>query len=40
MPDTRNPAEKGDLYVRVHVNIPQRLSERQRSLIQEAARIA
>nr|BAL54757.1 curved DNA-binding protein [uncultured Chloroflexota bacterium] len=39
MPDVKNSALKGDLYVRVHVSIPQRLSERQRSLLQEAARI-
>lgn len=39
MPDVKNPAVKGDLYVRVHVSIPQRLSERQRSLLQEAAQL-
>lgn len=40
MPDVKNPSVKGDLYVRVHVSIPQRLSERQRSLLQEAAQLA
>lgn len=40
MPDVKNPSVKGDLYVRVHVRIPQRLSERQRSLLQEAAQLA
>lgn len=39
MPDVKTPSSKGDLYVRVHVSIPQQLSERQRSLIREAAQL-
>ncbi|MFO3795998.1 MAG: DnaJ C-terminal domain-containing protein, partial [Anaerolineales bacterium] len=40
MPDVKNPSIRGDLYVRLHVSIPQQLSERQRSLLQEAARLS
>ncbi len=37
MPKLRNPKEKGDLYVRVKVNIPKNLSKEQKKLLVEAA---
>ena len=37
MPKLRNPKEKGDLYVRVKVKIPTKLSKEQKKLIAEAA---
>ena len=39
MPKLKNPDTKGDLYVRVKVQIPRQLSARQKSLLEEAARI-
>jgi len=38
MPKLRKPKEKGDLYVHVKVKIPKKLSEKQRKLIEEAAK--
>jgi curved DNA-binding protein len=37
MPKLRSPESKGDLYVRVKVNIPKKLSEKQKKLFEEAA---
>ncbi len=37
MPKLRSPQSKGDLYVRVKVNIPKKLSEKQEKLIKEAS---
>lgn len=39
MPHVRNPDEKGDLYVRLKVEIPKYLSTRQRELLEEASRL-
>jgi len=39
MPQLKNPATKGDLYVKLKVQIPKYLSTKQRELIEEAARI-
>ncbi len=38
MPLLKNPQQKGDLYVRVKVQIPKQLSPRQRALLEEARR--
>jgi curved DNA-binding protein len=39
MPQVKNPQAKGDLYVRVKVKIPKQLSAKQKSMIEEAARL-
>jgi len=39
MPHLKNPSQKGDLYVRLKVQIPKYLSSKQRELLEEAARI-
>jgi curved DNA-binding protein len=39
MPQVRNANEKGDLYVRLKVQIPKYLSAKQRELLDEASRI-
>lgn len=39
MPHLKNPKEKGDLYVRVKVQIPKYLSTKQRELLEDASRI-
>ncbi|HLO31986.1 MAG TPA: J domain-containing protein [Anaerolineales bacterium] len=39
MPSIRNPNEKGDLYVRLKVQIPKYLSAKQRELLEEASRL-
>jgi curved DNA-binding protein len=39
MPSVKNANEKGDLYVRLKVQIPKYLSPKQRELLEEAARI-
>lgn len=39
MPSVKNANEKGDLYVRLKVQIPKYLSPRQRELLEEASRI-
>lgn len=39
MPHVKNPDQKGDLYVRLKVQIPKYLSERQRQLLDEASRL-
>jgi len=39
MPQLKNPAAKGDLYVKLKVQIPKYLSTKQRELIEEASRI-
>lgn len=39
MPSVRNASEKGDLYVRLKVQIPKYLSPKQRELLEEASRI-
>ncbi len=38
MPFVKNPEQKGDLYVRLKVQIPKNLTHRQRQLIEEAAK--
>ncbi len=40
MPSLRDASKKGNLYVRVNVSIPRRLSEEQKRLIAEAARLS
>ena len=39
MPHVKNPEQKGDLYVRLKVQIPKYLSPKQRELLDEASRI-
>ena len=39
MPHVKNPGQKGDLYVRLKVQIPKYLSPKQRELLDEASRI-
>lgn len=39
MPHVKNSSQKGDLYVRLKVQIPKYLSERQRQLVDEASRL-
>jgi DnaJ-class molecular chaperone len=39
MPQLKNSEMKGDLYVRVKVQTPKRLTARQKSLLEEAARL-
>jgi len=39
MPSLKNASEKGDLYVRLKVQIPKYLSPKQRELLEEASRI-
>jgi len=39
MPNVKNADEKGDLYVRLKVQIPKYLSPKQRELLEEASRI-
>ena len=39
MPSIKNANEKGDLYVRLKIQIPKYLSPKQRELLEEAARI-
>jgi|KBSSwiStaDraftv2_1062776.scaffolds.fasta_scaffold46607_2 curved DNA-binding protein len=39
MPNVKNAEEKGDLYVRLKVQIPKYLSPKQRELLEEASRI-
>src|SRR5512138_2708575 len=39
MPSLKNAKEKGDLYVRLKVQIPKHLSPKQRELLEEASRI-
>ena len=39
MPHIKNPATKGDLFVKLKVQVPKYLSSKQRELLEEAARI-
>ena len=39
MPLVKNPGEKGDMYVRLKVQIPKYLSAKQRELLEEASKI-
>jgi len=39
MPHLKNPATKGDLFVKLKVQVPKYLSSKQRDLLEEAARI-
>lgn len=39
MPHLKNPDQKGDLYVRLKVQIPKYLSPKQRELLEEASRL-
>ena len=38
MPNLRNPRQRGDLYVKVQVQVPQNLSRRERELFRELAK--
>ena len=38
-PHVKNPGEKGDMYVRLKVQIPKYLSQKQRELLDEASRL-
>ena len=38
MPHVKNAGSRGDLYIRVKVQIPRQLNDRQKSLLEEAAR--
>jgi curved DNA-binding protein len=39
MPKLRAPDEHGDLYARVHLNLPSKLSDRERELLREWQRL-
>jgi curved DNA-binding protein len=39
MPKLRQPDQRGDLYAKVHVRLPQKLNERERQLFQELAQL-
>ena len=39
IPNVRNPKEKGDLFVKLKVQVPKYLSSKQRELIEEASKI-
>jgi len=39
MPNLRAPKERGDLYARARVILPERLSEREQELVREWARL-
>ena len=39
MPQVKNPNQKGDLFVRLKVQIPKYLSQKQRELLDEASRL-
>jgi DnaJ-class molecular chaperone len=39
MPSVKNANEKGDLYVRLKVQVPKYLSPKQRELLEEASKI-
>ena len=39
MPKLRNPKQHGDLYARLHVNLPQRLSDHERDLFQQLSNL-
>jgi curved DNA-binding protein len=39
MPRVHDPGQKGDLYVRIKVDLPQELSEKEKSLFRELARL-
>ncbi|PIW20358.1 MAG: molecular chaperone DnaJ, partial [Anaerolineae bacterium CG17_big_fil_post_rev_8_21_14_2_50_57_27] len=39
MPQLKNPQVKGDLFVRVKVQVPRQLNAKQKALLEEAARL-
>jgi curved DNA-binding protein len=39
MPNLQNPKQRGDLLVKLHIHIPQNLTDRERQLFQELARL-
>jgi len=39
IPHVRNPKEKGDMFVKLKVQVPKYLSSKQRELIEEASKI-
>jgi curved DNA-binding protein len=39
MPSLKNPSQRGDLYVKVRVKLPENLSEREKSLFRELANL-
>jgi curved DNA-binding protein len=40
MPQLRNPQKRGDLYVHAKVNIPRKMTDKERELFQELARLS
>jgi curved DNA-binding protein len=40
MPQLKNPQKRGDLYVRARVSIPRKLTDRERELFEELARLS
>jgi curved DNA-binding protein len=40
MPQLKNPQKRGDLYVRARVSIPKKLTDRERELFEELARLS
>jgi curved DNA-binding protein len=40
MPQLKNPQKRGDLYVRARVNIPRRINDKERELLEELARLS
>ncbi len=40
MPKLGSPSQRGDLYAEVHVQLPERLSNRQRELVEELTRLS
>ncbi|MBC7337907.1 MAG: J domain-containing protein, partial [Clostridia bacterium] len=39
MPSLKNPSQRGDLYVKVRVKLPENLSDREKSLFRELANL-
>ncbi|MCK4693996.1 MAG: hypothetical protein KAT23_10200, partial [Anaerolineales bacterium] len=39
MPKLRNPTQRGDLYARLHINLPQKLNDRERDLFQQLSKL-
>jgi curved DNA-binding protein len=40
MPQLKNPQTRGDLYVRARINIPRKISDKERELFEELARLS
>jgi len=39
VPQLQNPSKRGDMYIRIHVRVPDRLSSKAKSILQELAEI-